>query len=137
MKYSFAFLCFFVFLSSFTYANEEGLTLKGAMGFRDPFKKLVTQTQIKKQEIPPLRQYNLEQLKLVGVLSGTKKNKAMISAPDGKVFIVTEQDPIGNRKGIVKKIAPDFIQIEDKVLNILGEEEKIETRILFEQVRRM
>jgi Tfp pilus assembly protein PilP len=53
----------------------------------------------------------------------------MISAPNGKTYVVSERTKIGTRKGIVLKVQPDAILIREKVVNVLGQEENVDVEI--------
>lgn len=117
--------------------KEDALTLQGSLNFRDPFKKFTPKDDGIRTDTPEIQRYAIESFKLVGVISGTKKNKAMLSGPDGKLHIVTENLKIGNRKGVVKSIEPGIVKIEEKVLNILGEEEKVESSIQFNKDKKI
>lgn len=111
---------------------EPPISLEASMSLRDPFRRPVLRAGDGKDEggkVPELERYSVDEFKLVGVITGTRKNKAMLVTPDGKMHIVSESARIGLRHGVIKKIVPGKVDIEEKSVNILGEEEKSETTI--------
>ena len=118
--------------------TEPELTIESSLKMRDPFQrpKLKLVDGSEGGRIPPLQRFSTEEFRLVGVISGTKKNKAMLSGPDGKLHIVTEEAKIGTRKGVVKHIEKNHVIVEEKVINILGQEEKSETSIEFKDANK-
>lgn len=112
--------------------GEPPISLEASMSLRDPFRRPALKAGEGKDEggkVPELERYSVDEFKLVGVITGTRKNKAMLVTPDGKMHIVSESARIGHRHGIIRKIAPGKVDIEEKSVNILGEEEKSETTI--------
>ncbi|MEO5971335.1 MAG: pilus assembly protein PilP, partial [Bdellovibrionia bacterium] len=95
---------------------------------RDPFK--MSEAEIKVSEAKTdLERYPIGEFKLVGVLTGPKHIRAMLLAPDGKTYFVSERAKIGVSGGIVHRIAPDGIQIREKVVNAIGEVENMDSMI--------
>lgn len=113
--------------------NGVELTLRNAGKLRDPFRKL----QLKVEKVaditrpPDLESMAIEDLQLVGVMTGPKQRKALISAPGGKMFIIAENTKLGLRRGFVKKITPNRIVVTERMVNLLGEEEKYDSYIEF------
>lgn len=83
-----------------------------------------------------LEQINLADIKVVGVLIG-KERRAMISsggsasgqANRNKVIIVKEGTKIGPEAAELKAILPGGIVLVEKIVNVYGEEEYLETVI--------
>jgi Tfp pilus assembly protein PilP len=100
--------------------NEDMLKM------RDPFKRpdIEEVVDIKKSE---LEGFAIDTLKMVGTISGPDKTKAMIVAPDGHTYFVTVNTKIGLRGGYVRKITAGGIQVREKVVNVLGQEEDLDT----------
>lgn len=79
-------------------------------GKRDPFKvfKTVRPLQvdaIKQTEIlEPLQRWELERLRVVGILWDVRTPRAMIKDPDGVVFVVTKNSKVGRNEGFVAAI---------------------------------
>jgi Tfp pilus assembly protein PilP len=95
---------------------------------RDPFKKPII-TVPKEGPQSDLEIFPLEKLKLLGVLTGGQHLRAMVQAPNGKTYFVQEKMAIGDRKGIIKKITDQEIQVREKVVNVLGMEETVNSTI--------
>lgn len=97
---------------------------------RDPFKR----PEIKRVYVAPaspLETFPIEQLKMVGVLTGPERLRAMVLGPDGKTYFVTEKMKVGNKGGLVRKITPDAVFVREKFLNLLGREEFYDFQISF------
>jgi Tfp pilus assembly protein PilP len=95
---------------------------------RDPFKepKLNIKEEGPKSE---LEIFPIEKLKMLGVMIGGAHLRAMVAAPNGKTYFVQEHMPIGVRKGVIKKITDKGILVREKVVNVLGDEETVDTMI--------
>ncbi len=96
---------------------------------RDPFKRpvLVTPDLTPRTE---LEKFSIDQIKMMGVLTGPKKMKAMIATPEGKTHFISEGTKMGLKRGVVTQITPALIRVREKVINVLGKEESIDTDIL-------
>jgi Tfp pilus assembly protein PilP len=108
-------------------ARAEGTNFEEEMmKLRDPFKmpELAHGDTVSELETIPL-----EKFKMVGVVTGPKHVKAMLIGPDGKIFYVGEKTHIGVRKGTIKKISSRAVFVEEKIVNILGQEEVMVTEI--------
>ena len=87
---------------------------------RDPFEPFIKKITIKKQIIPPnipltpLIEYNLAQLKFVGIIKNSKPPLALAETSDKKALIFTEGDYIGTELYKVVKILNDKIILERK-----------------------
>jgi Tfp pilus assembly protein PilP len=60
---------------------------------------------------PELTLFSINDLKLNGVITGPKKLRAMVSAPNGKTFFVKIGDPIGMLNGKITQIRSDAITV--------------------------
>ncbi len=90
-------------------------------GKRDPFKAFITDFQDTiansatdkpaTGEKESVENYDLGQLKLVGVLWDVPIPKAMIQSPSGKVFLIKKQSKIGRNKGFVGVIRESEIVV--------------------------
>ena len=100
-----------------------------AEGRRDPFKSLLFGRAAQKEKEQkegvkingPLQNYDLETLKLVGIVWGELGNFAIIEAPDGKGYNAYLNTPIGRHNGWIKEITADKIVISESYINIKGE----------------
>ena len=100
---------------------------------RDPFvaPKLAGGNRVERKG---LELYSVGEFKVTGMVSGPKRKKAMIIAPDGKAYFVSENMKIGNHDGIIKRITSEKVVVKEKILNLLGQDEVVETEILFPQI---
>lgn len=112
----------------------EGLDLssiENVKQMRDPFHPpLIFTRPTSKSE---LEQFPTTQYTIVAVITGPRKLRALITAPSGKNYVISEKDKIGQREGVVKKITTEWIRVQEKVVNALGEEEGVTTYIRFKQ----
>src|SRR5690606_27023724 len=100
--------------------SEESLKI------RDPFRSPVVTGGA---EVPELERFSLEQIRLVGIMSGHARKRAMLSLPNGKTVFVQENTRLGNRNGVIKRISDDKILVSERLINVLGQEEIVETAI--------
>ena len=119
---------------------DEPITLETSAKLRDPFRIPFAKGAAVAEAgglIPEVERYSVEDFKLVGVITGTKRNKALVSTPDGKMHVLTERMRVGNKSGLVTKILPSSVSIQEKALNILGREETIEMRLEFKDKEKL
>ncbi|MBC7691104.1 MAG: pilus assembly protein PilP [Methylotenera sp.] len=116
----------FLLVTSVSFASEpppaELLTV------RDPFKRPEmpkTKIAIKSE----LEKFPTTDYKMVGVLTGPEKMRAMVKAPDGRTYFVYESMKMGIREGVIRKITTETILVREKIVNILGQEENIDTEL--------
>lgn len=78
----------------------------------------------------PVNELNIQQLKVVGVLIG-KERRALVHASDKdeKVIILKEGMKIGPDEAELKAILPGGIVLVEKIVNVYGQEEYLETVI--------
>ncbi|MGE4231957.1 MAG: pilus assembly protein PilP [Bacteriovoracia bacterium] len=130
-------ISFFIVLLIFNQAicfAEDVMSIENFLNLRDPFRKYVPKTDLAGDDkTPELQRYSTEDFQLVGIITGPKKIKALLTSPDGRMHIVTERARIGQRKGVVKRITPQTVSVEEKVLNLLGREERITTVLHFKE----
>lgn len=92
-------------------------------GRRDPFAPL---TMVKKplsiQEAPltPLQNFDLGQLRLIGVIVGKGASTAMVTAPDGKSYILKKGTKVGKNDGVVVGVKPDAVLVEERYYDFSG-----------------
>lgn len=109
MKISIVLLIFANFAQAQT-PIEAILTEDSIRALRDPFHapNVVLQTKEVKSD---LELFALKDFKLNGVISGSKKSKAMISLPNAKTFFISVGDRVGLREGHVVSISGDSIKV--------------------------
>ena len=116
-------------------SSSQGSINTETLSLRDPFKmpKMALARIAPKSE---LEQIPLESFRLVGVLTGPGRIRAILATPSNKTYIVTEKTKIGPRSGTITKITADQIDIREKQLNVLGHEEYSISHILMPEESR-
>lgn len=98
-------------------------------GRRDPFKNLL-QLEAKKKnvaDLPPIQQFDLDQVKVVGVvIDPVKGAQAMIKAPNGQTFVVRKGTVVGKNDGEVVEITLQGIRVVEKFLDFMNRETRRE-----------
>lgn len=99
-------------------------------GRRDPFLPyLAPRPEDEVDEIiSPLQRFDLDQLKLVGILWDTRNPKAMFMDPNQKGYIVKKMDKIGRQRGFVAEIRDGEVVIVEKTY--VDEKPSFITRVL-------
>jgi len=89
---------------------------------RDPFRgpNLVAPEGVAQT---PLERYQIGQLKLVGVIWETEVPRAMVEDSIGLGYIVTPGTAIGSSGGVVRRIEPRRVLIEERVADFYGEKQ--------------
>ena len=86
---------------------------------RDPFKPLIattTPTEVTSQETvhcPPTQEFELASLRLVAIVWGDMGRRAMLKAPNGRGYAVTEEMLIGRNCGRIRRIESNAVVIEE------------------------
>jgi len=117
----------FILISS----TSEGVTNYKPKG-RDPFVSLIEvlkeKVKPKKRKITtPLQLFELDRLKLVGILHLGNKFLAMMETPDGKAYSVKVGMLIGKEDAKVVKITLDKVILEKSYIDFFGKTHKITT----------
>ena len=95
--------------------------------FRDPFKEpMVSDIQEIRSD---LERFAVTDFKVVAIITGPIRMRAMIVAPDSKTHTVSEKTKLGLRDGVITKITTKTIVVREKVVNPLGEIEFFDTEI--------
>jgi type IV pilus assembly protein PilP len=100
-----------------------------ANGRRDPFAPIIV-PEAKKgpaMDRPPLERYNITEFKLSGIVWGGFGYNAILEGPDGKGYFVHVGTVVGPNRGVVKKITPNTVIVEEKYKTYTGETERRET----------
>jgi Tfp pilus assembly protein PilP len=104
-----------------------------ATGKPDPFVPLITEIRPERKTNnkktiagpqTPLQKYKLEELNLVAIIKSGDKLSALFEDMDEFGYIFNEKTLIGSNGGVVKKITPDKVIIEEDAYNSSGELEK-------------
>lgn len=95
------------------------------IGKRDPFRPFFLDIKANRPDRPvgeltPLEQFELEQLRLVAILTGMETPMAMVEDPEGKGYSITIGTPIGKNGGRVSRITKDDVVVEEEYYNSEG-----------------
>lgn len=93
---------------------------QNALKVRDPFRPPQSTSG---SSLSELEAFPTESFRMLGMVSGPKRVRAMIQSPGGKTFIVSERMKIGRRKGFITRITPEKVVVREKILNVFGQEE--------------
>lgn len=108
---------------------------------RDPFKPPLTKKEATKRKgftvtgkgqysnitDTPLDQMKINEIRLVGVLIGKERRALINIGKESKVIILKEGMKIGPDGAELKAILPGGIVLVEKIVNVYGEEEYLET----------
>jgi len=90
----------------------------------DPFRPLIVEQEKgaaggarRAGGLQPLQRYDLDQLKVVGIISNVKPPRALIEDADGDGFIVSSGSLVGRNDGVVVAIHEDEVIIEENELD--------------------
>jgi type IV pilus assembly protein PilP len=101
--------------SEFTYVSE---------GRRDPFVPLSKirrpMEEAPAEPVTPLQSFDLGQFRLVGLIIGKGAAKAMVTAPDGKSYILAKGIKIGKNNGVVIDITKEAVVVKEKYYDFSG-----------------
>ncbi len=93
-----------------------------AVGKRDPFRSFFEDYALASEanagvaeRCGPLCRWDLEQLKLVAVVSGTTTPLAMVEDPEGRGYFVRRGSYIGKRSGKVTDIRRDLVVVTELI----------------------
>jgi type IV pilus assembly protein PilP len=75
----------------------------------------------------PLCVYNLEELKVSGVISGTANPVAVVEGPQGRSYSVYQGSKVGRNGGVVKRVLRDSIVVAEIVRDGQGVSHEYET----------
>jgi type IV pilus assembly protein PilP len=104
----------------------------------DPFAPFIRERvpEVAKKKVPnrpltPLEKFDLDQLKLVGIVRAPTGNLALVEEASGKGYIISVGTYIGTHSGRVVAINKDRIVIQEDVENLLGKvtQEKREMKL--------
>lgn len=122
---------------------KDKTRIENPLELRDPFKSPQVKGQQRRQggnrfkrgessysnlSQENLRDWNIYELRVVGVMIG-KERRAMITKGEakGNVVIIKEGSSIGPDNAEVKAILPGGIILVEKIINVYGQEEYLET----------
>lgn len=112
-------------------ADIDRISVKDFEKFRDPFQQPDREDDENSDRLG-VEKFAVSDLKLMGVISGPLRKRAMIKTPDGKTHFLSEKMKIGLRDGFVKKITTRTVQIKERIVNAIGEPEDIDVELTLE-----
>lgn len=119
-------LVFLQLLMSVALAQSvESMTPEQLAQVRDPFVMPAVITKQVTKKISDLETIPIEQLNLVGVISGPDKVRGMLVGPGDKTFIVSQGMKVGIKGGVVKNINRREIKVLERTENPLGQLEDV------------
>ncbi len=90
---------------------------------RNPFLSYLAKVKLRRQEKrikTPLECCEVGVFRLVAVVTGVKRPRAVVQAPDGKRYIIRKGDRIGTKEGRVVAITMDSVIIKEKIRDAEG-----------------
>jgi len=100
-----------------------------ALQLRDPFKRPASVMDSSLVPTSELEQYSVDQFKMVGVITGADRLRAIVLDPKGKTHFVSEKMRLGTRRGVIREIRADKVTVREKILNAIGKEESVDVEI--------
>ncbi len=111
------------------FQNPEGYSYDPT-GRRDPFRpygqsQTTTAPDIRAPDVPakpaePLQQFDVSQLKVVGIMWEVRNPKAMVKDPAGKLYMIQRQTRIGRNNGFVAAIREGEIVVVEPAIGDNG-----------------
>ncbi len=93
-------------------------------GKRDPFRPYVTSAELaerrSKEQLSPLQQLELSQLRLVAIVWGMRRNHAMVEDSGGVGYVLRVGTKVGPNGGRVARITPDAVYVEESFRDATG-----------------
>ncbi len=102
-------------------ANEE--YEYNPIGKRDPFRSFLSDEAVTQtRALTPLQRYDIDQIRVVGVIWGISTPRAMVVTPDGKAFVVQKGTLIGRPEnwGKVSRITQDEVVVSQEYRDFEG-----------------
>jgi type IV pilus assembly protein PilP len=96
------------------------------VGKRDPFRSIIdeankpSESEAVRPDCGPLCKWELEQLKLVAVISGISNPMAMVEDPNGRGYIVRRGTFVGKRNGKVTQIRSGEVVVTEIYKDQMG-----------------
>ncbi len=100
------------------------------VGKRDPFYSYLAELKEtgiteKVRRLEATEQYELDQYRLTGVVTGTSQPKAMVEDPDGKGHVVQVGSRLGKRSGTVTRITSEGLVVTEEFRAPTGEKVRL------------
>lgn len=89
-------------------------------GRRDPFVPLIATKRTASDFENPLEAFDLPQFQVKAVIIGMGETKVMVSAPDGKSYILKKGMRLGKANGVIQDINRERILVEEQYQDLTG-----------------
>jgi len=99
---------------------------------RDPFRPATLRKKVTarpRENLSPLERFELNQLKIVGVIWDMKEPRAMVEDSAGLGYTIKVGTPIGSNDGVVKAIHRNQIVVEEFYFDVYGARKKREVSL--------
>ncbi len=121
---------------------KDKTRIENPLELRDPFKSPQPKGQQRRQggnkykrgeslysnlQSDNLRDWNIYDLRVVGVMIGKERRAMITKGEGGRVVVIKEGTSIGPDNAEVKAILPGGIILVEKIINVYGQEEYLET----------
>lgn len=92
------------------------------IGKRDPFRSFLADELAPdtRKVVTPLQRFDLDQLKIIGIIWGISSPRAMVTTPEGKGYVVQKGTLIGKNWGKVSRITQDEVIISEEYRDFEG-----------------
>lgn len=97
------------------------------MRMRDPFKRPKAPKKGGDEVVTLLETIPVSAFKMLGVVTGPDRVRAMLADGQGRTHFVAENMRIGTRKGRIIRISPEKVVVRERIPNVLGVIEDIDT----------
>lgn len=111
--------------------SSERISLQTLKNLRDPFKRMGLDIPDSHDDKPKseLETVPVSDFKMVGVLTGPYKTRALVRSPSGSVYTISDGTRIGVQNGYVRKVLRDRIIVNEILQDVLGEKELVTSEL--------
>lgn len=106
----------------------SGLGMSELLELRDPFRPKSFQGEAKVYR-GALENFPSDAFKMVGVVTGPNRARAVLIDPEGHTHFVALNAKIGTRNGSIVAIQEDKVLVREKIADVFGNFEEVETLI--------
>ena len=102
---------------------KDEIFVYSSIGQRDPFESLLQKEKNAREAKgpkTPLEKFDLGQFRIQAILIGKGAPRAMVSAPDGKNYILNPGLKIGKNNGVIKEITQNAVVVEESSFDLAG-----------------
>lgn len=111
---------------------SDGISMEESLTLRDPFRRPSKYSDPNSDlTTPELERFSIDQIKIVGIITGPKKAKVLLTTPLNKMYIAQLNDKVGNRSGTIRAIRSRSIVVREKIVNVVGQEESADVELKY------